>query len=420
MAYVENKGLNKKGQAVFRIYIDGPKKPDGSRNQKRETVKIDLPTRKMKPEDLDKWIDTKGRDKAMDQAKAREREINQPGYKEPTKETFSEHVDRWLKVHGETIQPKTLHRYKELLNRILPYIGHVPVQEIQMEHIEDLYRDLAKEPRKDRKEGTLSAKTIQHHARVLHIVLEYAVRRKMIASNPATYVKPETPKNKAIEYFNEDQIKVLMEILEGESLTNKCLVNLAISTGARAGELAALTWDDIDEKNRTIRINKSSQYIPGQGCNYSKEPKTEASKRTVTVSASIIFLLKQLKGEQEAASNKAKNKWINTNAVFCNNYGQYIHPEYPSHWWHKFIRQTDLPKVSFHGLRHSCASLLLSKGQSVPAVAKRLGHANPNITLAVYSHAYQKDDQINAEIMDGILNEKKPEKKARKKRVISK
>jgi len=428
VAYVKFRGVNKKGEVVFRVCVEGPKK-DNSRNQVVETFKVDPPARKMKPEDFEKWLNTKAKDKAMDHAKAREKEINKPGYREPSEETFAQHVSRWLEIHAETVQPKTLYRYKELLERILPYLGSLAVVEIQMENIEDLYRSLAKEKRQDRKEGTLSATTIRHHARVLNIVLEYAVKRQMIPSNPATYVKPPIAKGKDIQYFNEEQIEKLMKYLEQEELMNKVLVNLALSTGARAGELAALTWDDINEENRTVRINKSAQYVPGKG-SFVKQPKTESSKRTVTVSASVIFLLKQLKGEWEAQKEKLGTKWLkDSNSVFFGWNGAQIHPEYPSHWWPKFIRRamfevieenywsdthkklmpfetcmkTGIPFVSFHGLRHSCASLLLSKGQNPVAVAKRLGHSNTNVTLAVYAHTYQKDDQASAEIMGGIL-----------------
>ncbi|NLI13147.1 MAG: site-specific integrase [Peptococcaceae bacterium] len=431
MASIEYKGLNRKGEAVFRIYIEGPKLADGNRNRKRETYKVPHPNKKIKLEQFEK----NAMKQAEDYARDREKEINRPGYREPTKETFAQHVERWLKVHGETLAPKTLYRYKELLDRILPYLGPLPVIEIQMEHIEDLYRALAKEPRQDRKEGTLSATTIQHHARVLNTVLEYAVKRQLIPSNPAKYAKPEPPKKKDIQFFSETHIAKLTEILEEESLLNKVLVNLALSTGARAGELAALTWDDIDEEKRTVRINKSAQYIPGQG-SFVKQTKTESSKRTVTVSASVIFLLKQLKGEWEAQKEELGTKWIeNSNSVFYGWNGAPVHPEYPSHWWHKFIqramfevvkedywsarhkrfisfeicKKTGIPQVSFHGLRHSCASLLLSKGQSPVAVAKRLGHSNTNVTLAVYAHTYQKDDQANADIMEKIINTPKEE-----------
>lgn len=422
MAHVEYLYKDKKGRDTWRLYAEGPKKQDGTRNQIKRTFKT-----------TDKNPD-KARKQAEKAALLLEDEVNKPQYIEPTKETFAQHAERWIKVHGETVQPKTMYRYKELLNRILPYLGSLPVERIRMEHIEDLYRNLAKEKRQDRREGTLSATTIRHHARVLNIVMEYAVKRRLIPSNPAKYVKPEPPKKKDIQYFNEDQISKLVKILEGESLLNKTLVHLALSTGARAGELVALTWDDINEENRTVRINKSAQYLPGQG-SFIKQPKTESSKRTITVSASVIFLLKQLKGWQDGQKEELGDKWVDTNSVFCGWNGEPIHPEYPSHWWYKFIRRamfevvkekywsakrkkfipikickkTGIPMVSFHGLRHTCASLLLSKGQNPVAVAKRLGHSNTNVTLAVYAHTYQKDDQANADIMENIINVKKDE-----------
>src|SRR5665647_1365210 len=124
MAHVEFIYKDKKGRDTWRLYVEGPKHQDGSRNQIRRTFKTT----------------DKNQDKAKKQAERAamrlEDEVNKPQYVEPTKETFSQHVERWLEVHGETVQPKTLYRYKELLDRILPYLGSIPVERIRMEHIE--------------------------------------------------------------------------------------------------------------------------------------------------------------------------------------------------------------------------------------------------------------------------------------------
>jgi integrase len=412
MAYVESKGLNKKGQAVYRIYYDAPKNKDGTRNQKKETYRVDLPARKMKPDDLEKWITTKGKDKAMDHAKAREKEVNTAGYKEPTREKFPELSERWLEFKAGTSrkgkkQPKTMLRYKELLARINEFFENDEVAAIDLDRVEEFYKWLSEQPKNDRKgEPTkefLSQQTQWHHHRCLYSVLQYAVERELLSSNPCKFRYPETPDQKDVESYTEEEVVKIKELLEGESLQNKVLVSIALEIGARAGEIQALKWADINFDTRMVSINKSWQYIPGEPC-FEKVPKNKSSIRDVKLSASTIFLLRQLKGQQEAKDEELGTKWVESGAVFVQWNGAQIHAGYASSWWPTFIKDTKLPVKNFHCLRHTCISLLLSKGAPVLEVAHMVGHSDASMIWKRYGHAIQKAQFEGASIMEGIMN----------------
>ncbi len=414
MAYAEGKGINKRGQAVYRVYYDAPKNKDGTRNQKRETYKVDLPARKMKPEDLEKWITTKGKDKAMDYAKSREKAINTVGYKEPTKEKFSELAERWLELRAGTSrkgkrQPKTMLRYKELLVRINAFFGEMEVAAINLDRVEEFYPWLEEQPKKSRSgketEDTLSSQTIWHHHRCLYSVLKYAVERGLLPNNPCESRMPLTPEDKEIDSYTEDEVCTIRTLLENESLQNKVLVSIALEIGARAGEIQALKWNDINLDTRMVSINKSWQYIPGEPC-FEKVPKNKSSIRDVKLSASTIFLLRQLKGQQKAKGEELGTKWVEIGAVFVKWNGEQIHAGYASSWWPKFIRGTGLPVKNFHCLRHTCISLLLSKGAPVLEVAHMVGHSDANMIWKKYGHAIEKAQFEGASIMESIMNKK--------------
>lgn len=421
MATVEVKGINKKGEAIYRVYYDAPRHKDGTRNRKRETHKVELPARKMKPEELEKWISTKGKDRAMDYAKEMEKKANTPGYKEPTREIFSELSDRWLEFKAGTgrkgkRQPKTMRRYVELLSRINGFFGDIEVARIDLDIVEEFYKWLAEQPKRgshgELSNDTLSQQTQWHHHRCLYSVLQYALERELLSNNPCKFRYPEAPDTKDVDSYIEEEVVKIKDLLEKEKLQNRVLVSIALEIGARAGEIQALKWDDINFETRIVSINKTWQYLPGMPC-FEKPPKNKSSIRDVRLSASTIFLLRQLKGKQEAKAEELENKWIDSGAVFTQWNGKQIHAGYASQWWPKFIRGTGLPEKNFHCLRHTCISLLLSKGAPVLEVAHMVGHADASMIWKRYGHAIQKAQFEGASIMESIMNKKEANQEKR-------
>ena len=370
----------------------------------------------MKPEELEKWIVTKGKNKAMDYAKTKEKEVNTVGYKEPTREKFSELADRWLEFRAGTSrkgkkQPKTMLRYKELLTRINEFFVGVEVAAIDLDRVEEFYKWLSEQPKK-KKNGEiskefLSQQTQWHHHRCLYSVLQYAVERKLLPSNPCIFRNPGTPDQKEIESYTEEAVSTIKVLLQKESLQNKALVFIALEIGARVGEIQALKWTDIDFDSRMVGISKAWQYIPGEPC-FEKIPKNKSSIRDVKLSASTIFLLRQLKGQQEAKAEELGTKWRESGAVFIQWNGAQIHAGYASQWWPTFIKNTGLPEQNFHTLRHTCISLLLSRGCPILEVARMVGHSDANMIWKRYGHAIQKAQFEGSSIMEAMMN-KKPE-----------
>ena len=157
-----------------------------------------------------------------------------------------------------------------------------------------------------------------------------------------------------------------------------------------------LEWKDIDFSNNIISVVRTSQYLAGQGI-ITKEPKTETSKRTLTI-------LETYKVYQAEDIKKCGDKWNETDRLFTAWNGEPMHPDSVCKWFTKFIEKNKLPKISFHSLRHTNATILINKGINIRAVSARLGHANPTTTLNIYTHALQSIDIAAANVLENTLS----------------
>ncbi len=362
--------------------------------------------------------------------------------------TFKDFVERWLKDYAETnLAPKTLFRYKEILDsRIIPSLGHIKIDQLRPTHIIEFENMLREDGiRKDGRVGGLSEKTILQHHRIISSILNDAVQWQAIFSNPAARVKPPKVKKNQAKCFDEDQMLILLDALDQlplDFLKYRVIVDLALGTGLRRGEIMGLEWKDINLDLCTLEVRQASQYLPGQGC-FIKDPKNETSKRLISVPAATIALLKKWKAQQAAQRLKVGDLWHDKNEkgeeecwVFITWDGHRMHPDTISKWFPEFVRkimihkacngfmqkedychhcdkkvtQKDiirLPKLSFHSLRHTSATLLIAEGTDIREVSGRLGHSNTSTTGDIYAHFLKKADQAAAEKLDNLMTRRK-------------
>ena len=190
--------------------------------------------------------------------------------------------------------------------------------------------------------------------------------------------------------------------MEGEELNFRVIILLTIFTGLRRGEVLGLEWQDIDFKNSSLTVRQASQYVSAIGI-YTKDPKTETSNRMISIPESIIKLLKEYKRKQLEARLRLGDKWIETNRLFVQWNGSPMHPDTITKWFRQFLEDKNLPYITFHGLRHTHATLLISQGLDVRTVSNRLGHAQTSTTLNIYAHAFAKMDREASDKLDNLL-----------------
>jgi len=245
--------------------------------------------------------------------------------------------------------------------------------------------------------------------RNLHLVIEaalnWAVRRDWISRNPASLITSEElprVRRKETKVLSVSEANELMNA--AKNTKSEALIRLGLETGARVGELTGITWDQVDFDAGKVRIKYALQFLDGQPTLV--EPKTSASVRELSISPNAIGALKsQLARQSEQAIGLGK-AWTNDlNLVFTTEIGgplnrhavlrQYLRP---------LLREAGLPEsIRFHDLRHGAASLLLARGVPIPVVSELLGHANPSITMSIYSHALPNSQEMVAEAMESVF-----------------
>jgi len=246
----------------------------------------------------------------------------------------------------------------------------------------------------------LAIKTVKHHLGIISNILNAAVEDELIPANPAhdisiSRILEKDPKYKPA-YYDEEELYDLLDALENEPINFKTLIFLAIDSGMRSGELCGLQWRDLNFKNGTASVNKQRRYVSGRGV-YESRPKTEAGVRTVTLSATCVHILRDLKNYQDEILGI---DLANERYIFLNPDGEKIHPNLPYRQFKRFLERHELPKITFHQLRHTNASLLISQGTDLVVLSNRLGHSDTNTTLRVYSHVIKSKEALVANRMD--------------------
>ena len=250
----------------------------------------------------------------------------------------------------------------------------------------------------------LSSKTIRDHHGIISSILSTAVKWNVISSNPAERVDlGKMAKHKAA-YYDVDQITAMFAALEDEPLRYKVMIYLTIDTGMRTGEITGLHWTDIDLDKGTVAVNKQRQYVTGYGT-FEKAPKTESGFRTITLSETAAAMLRQYRNRQIEDLLLLEEAWSADNLVFVHEDGTPIHPHRPYKWFTEFLERHGLPKITYHQLRHTNASLLISAGVDVVTLSGRLGHGDKNVTLNTYSHIIKSKEEQAANRMDAFYSQ---------------
>lgn len=183
------------------------------------------------------------------------------------------------------------------------------------------------------------------------------------------------------------------------------LVHLFLITGARRGEILGLKWDKVEFDKNRIYICNNVLYAPDKGI-YEDTPKTEKSKRYVTLPNETMNELKKYKQYQAQEYFKNGIPQNINGFVFAQIDGSPMHPDSVTDYLNKFSKKYDLPHINAHAFRHTMASMLYFNGVDSVSISKRLGHAQVSTTANIYAHIMEEADQRNADILSDIFLKK--------------
>src|SRR5262245_34268746 len=287
-------------------------------------------------------------------------DIGKGSYVEPSAMTVGDFLHRWLEDYVQhNCAAKTGDRYAEIVrNHVLPVIGCVKLRELKPAHIQELYSHAKRAGRKDGR-GGLSGRTVHHIHRVLTNAFNAGVKWQLLANNPVRAATPPRPEVKEMVALSQQQSLRLLELLEESPL--RLSVFLALTTGLRRGELLGLKWSDIDW-DRGIVIVRRALKQSRRGLELQR-PKTARSARTIALPPIALDALRRHKIVQAEGRMRLGKAYRDLGLVLAESDGGFKRPDVLYTNFAAFVRRhSELPKVRFHDLRHTHASLLLQAG----------------------------------------------------------
>ena len=321
---------------------------------------------------------------------------------------FSEYFEYWLREHASRrCAPKTLERYRELGAYLSREVGSVRLNELTTAQIQEAIHRLHDHGGQRTKAQPLgkplAPKTVRHIGTLLYTALSDAERLDMLKKHPMANKRvllPKLPKRKP-PVLDEEKIRMLFERARKTRLYP--FIVMAAATGCRRGELLALQWPDLNFETGELTISKSLEQTRAGGLRV-KSTKSE-EPRELGVPEWAIAVLKVHRAEQQRDRALFGAGYAGHDLIFCQPNGQYYSPDRLGARVVELMRKVGLQGVSLHSLRHSHASILLSKGVPAAVVAERLGHSDQNITLSIYSHALPADSRAAAKVWNNAIAE---------------
>ncbi|HEY5473623.1 MAG TPA: tyrosine-type recombinase/integrase, partial [Candidatus Limnocylindrales bacterium] len=284
---------------------------------------------------------------------------------------------------------------------IVPHIGTVKLQKLTGSRVNALYAKLAETGRQDGKSG-LSAMTVHHVHACLHKACKDAVRWGHISRNPLDAADPPRKKGdgtREMQTWTKEQLKAFLGAVSDERLSP--LWHTIAMTGMRRGEAIGLRWSDVDLENARLSVLRA--LIPINREVVVSEPKTAKGRRVIALDPGTVEVVKAQAARQLDDQTQADDAWVETGLVFTAENGTALDPESVSRYFRQAVKQSMLPKIRLHDLRHTHATLALQAGVHPKVVSERLGHATVSITLDTYSHAIPAMQEEAAALIAGLV-----------------
>ena len=212
-------------------------------------------------------------------------------------------------------------------------------------------------------------------------------------------VEPPRPRIKEAFFYDNEELKQLYQLIEGHIL--ELAVKLAGSLGMRREEICGLKWENVDFRRRLVLVREARTAYGATIVQ--KETKNRASVRTLYLPEEVLLLLERERRRQEEERGRQGAAFNRTDHVILDHKGAPYSPNALSLAFTRFVRKNGLPRLTFHGLRHTSATLLISAHQDVKTVSARLGHAQTSTTMDIYTHALRENDRQAADSLEQML-----------------
>ncbi len=310
-------------------------------------------------------------------------ELQQGAYIAPSKLTVGEFLTEWLPSMRHTVRDNTFAVYRINIEKyIVPNVGGVKLQHLTPNRITRLYSDLLEFGGTNRR--PLSSATVRN----VHVTLRRALEDAPLQVNPAAKARPPRKQTKDVECWTARQLQQFLAAEKDNPLYMAFV--LAASTGMRRSEVLGLRWEDVDLQGECLAVQQVVT-VGVHGRVSVTAPKTASSRRRIDLDTATVRALKQWRLQSGTFSG----------LVFSRPDRQPLDPTRFSQAFAKAVKRSGLPPLTFHGLRHTWATLALKSGVPTKVVQERLGHSSIQVTSDIYQHVTegmqrQAADQVAA------------------------
>ena len=312
--------------------------------------------------------------KAEKELRARLSNLDQGAYVDKKKLTVRPFLDRFMAEYACNKALKTQQGYLQLINAYLSPIAKLPVQKLTARQIQEIYSNL--------KERGKSPTALALH-RLLHKALKWGVEKDILVKNVSDATNPPAPVKREMLVWDKESRTKFFQAIQNHKYSD--LLRFTMATGLRRGEVCGLKWGYVDFIEHQIHVYKKIIRISGLGL-VESEPKTEKSKRTVTMSPFLEDLLRKVQGTQIGQRDYLEDGWVNSGYVFSQPNGTAIDPDLITKAFKKMVKEVGMPHLTPHGLRHQYATAAREEGIEMDIISKNMGHASVAITADIYAH----------------------------------
>ena len=339
----------------------------------------------------------------MAQRKARAEAAERERLEAAAKPTFKTYAEAWLKSVALDHALSTVTNYTKALARAGERFNDYKLEDITPNMVREYLTDLQAEGSNRQTGGKLSYSTYFRQYVILDLLFQSAEDNEIINRSPMAKIKrPKRPKDappNPRDVFSPDEVSYILECIQKEPLKWQATIAFMLDSGCRRGEVVDLKWESVNFSTGKVTIEANSLYTAGTGV-YVTTPKS-GKIRSFPLSPRRLAIMRQWKKEQTLY---CLSKGIpNSGYCFTGENGKMMHPQTLTNRFADFFKRYDIPGFHPHALRHTMISLSITNGADVVSVSKRAGHADPSITLKVYSHVNEEAQQRASDILDQVI-----------------
>ena len=290
-------------------------------------------------------------------------------------------LSHWLEYWMDSIvRPNraetTVYAYQKIIdNHIDPALGTVPLKRLTPKMVQKYYTET-------QRANGLSSNTMRRHHDLLSSALRSAVRQDVMVVSPMERVEPPRVRTAESRFYDNQELKLLYQKIEGQIL--ELPVKLAGSLGMRREEICGLKWESVDFQRHLVIIREARTAYGATIVQ--KETKNRSSVRTLYLPDEVYLLLEQEQARQQQERCLQSPTYNPTDHVILDAKGVPYSPNALSLAFTRFVKKNDLPRLTFHGLRHTFATIASCQGASLFDIGKALGHSTPATTGRIYTH----------------------------------